>query len=184
MDHSPLLPSQVKDASSEPKKPTPCWMRILKINLLYIGSFAGILMFMPWFQGASCPQVMPSAFIIALIMTLGGILASVLLMVHNCKLKTFTDPQVIDPRKLKDGEMYKGHKPLAIVHQWIGYVQLVVGIWALVFGIMNKDLSGVDDCSTYLITIMAIGGVVSGIIVLGVIGGIVMAIKSKGKANE
>ena len=184
MDDSPLLPSQFQDASSEPKKPTSCWMKLFKMMFLYFGSFANISMFIPWFQGDVCPQIMPSALIIALLMTLAGILASVLMMVHNCKLNTFTDPQVIDQRKLKDGEKYKGFKPLFIVSQLNGFVQVAAGIWALIFGIMNRDLFGVDGCQAYLLLMMIMGGMVSFMILLMVVGGIVYAIKSKGKANE
>jgi hypothetical protein len=184
MDDSPLLPSQFQDASSEPKKPTPCWKRIVMMNLLYFAYFLNITMFVPYFEGESCPDLQPIALIISVLMFSAGSIAAVLVMVHNCKLKTFTDPQVIDYAKLKDGEMYKGHKAVVIANLVAGPAQLVFGVWAFVYALMHRDLMGVEGCFQYLLFLMLMGGIVTAMLVLLIVGGIVSAIKSKGKANK
>ena len=143
-------------------------------------------MFIPYFQGDYCPDLQPVALIISVLMFSAGCAAAVLMMVHNCKLKTFTDPQVILPiNQLKEtGEMYKGHKAVVIANTVAGPAQLVLGIWAFVYALMHRDLFSVEGCFQYLLFLMIMGGIVTAMFVSLIVGGIVYAIKSKGKANE
>ena len=181
MDDSPLLPSQVKDASLEPKKPTPWWMKMFKVLLYYFGIFGFLATFQPWFRGDTCPQMQPIATIIAFLLFSILIFASLFTMIHNCKTKTFCDPEPLSAAKV---EKYKGQNVFANIKLVIDLANLPVGIWALVYGLQNQDLRGVEQCDEYVTCLIVMGCIVLGIFGLLIVAGIGYAIYLKVKGNN
>ena len=181
MDDSPLLPSQVKDASLEPKKPTPWWKKMFKVLLYYFGVFGMAATFQAWFRGDVCPQMQPIATIIALLLLTILILSSLFVMIHNCKTKSFCDPE---PLSKAEVEKYKGQNVFASIKLVLDLANLPVGIWALVYGLQNQDLMDVEQCAGYVECLIVMGCIVLGIFGLLIVAGIGYAIYLKVKGNN
>ena len=102
-------------------------------------------------------------------------------MIHNCKTKTFCDPEPLSAAKV---EKYKGQNVFANIKLVIDLANLPVGIWALVYGLQNQDLRGVEQCDEYVTCLIVMGCIVLGIFGLLIVAGIGYAIYLKVKANR
>ena len=186
-DPSPLLPSyQVKDASSEPKTPTPYCTRFLKVIFSYLvwPAVAIILLFVYFDAPYPCTEL-PNYIVIIGIEIALGLVNTLLTMVHNCKANTFFDPSELDMSKIGEtGEQYKGHKALAVVSAMIFFVMMAVGIWAFVYALQNQGAKNLVGCSGYWFVLLIYG--ISSLVILGVllIGSIYYAIYKRDKPRS
>ena len=83
----------MSDLSKPDDKPTPWWMKFLKINLFYFGPMAGIVMLVPYFSGKHCPELEPSVLIIGVLMFGLGIVNGSLTLINSCKLNKPLNPE-------------------------------------------------------------------------------------------
>ena len=102
-------------------------------------------------------------------------------MIHNCKTKSFCDPE---PLSKAEVEKYKGQNVFASIKLVLDLANLPVGIWALVYGLQNRDLMDVEQCAGYVECLIVMGCIVLGIFGLLIVAGIGYAIYLKVKANR
>lgn len=162
---SPLLPTVLPGKQADPVGRRGIRKYVHTI-LTYASELSIIAMLVPVFQGHTCTAI-PAAVPLLITMAVCGVLKTMLTIIHNLYAGTFWQGSMSKPLRKRGGEdatPSSGYKALTYFFNFLGLVQVGIGIGCLVLTELNKEAKDTSTCDAGVWTTTYITGIVTTVI--------------------